>query len=438
MHHPNSFFPLELRGHVGDCADIVWVVDSTVVPEEMVRFLRRLGPVVASDGRDLDSLAGELTRLGVEGVVSFVDDHIVDAALLAGRMGLRYHTPDVARALVNKQVQRAVLDAAGIPGPAFWSAPGGLDDVGTAAFAERITYPAVVKPAEGSGSRDICLVRTPGELAAVLTTGDGTGHLVEQYLEDEDGHEPWYASYLSVESVVSRGRVGHVAVTGRFPLAEPFRETGNFIPALCPADRIQGILALTDDTIAALGITDSVTHTEIKLTPDGPRLIEVNGRLGGRPPFVLGAVSDTNLFQIACRVALGDPVHIEGMATCEGVGFWLMLHAPMQARELIAVHGADAAAAIPGVTDVRVNRLPGASLDWREGTDGKIVTIQGAVPDHTELAATVDRIRDAITIRTDVDPGPGLAPEWSDDLVVSPGRSPSDLSVADGSRIGHD
>jgi biotin carboxylase len=401
MDHPNSFFPLELRNQVGDCAELVWVVDSSRVPNGMLRLLRRLGPVVDTDGQSLDDTARELTELGTQGVVSFVDDHIVDAALLAQRIGLRYHTPEVARSLVNKQKQRAVLERAGIPGPAFWSAPSGLDDAHASEFADRVSYPAVVKPAEGSGSRDICLVRTRAELRSVLTAGRGPGFLVEQYLEDQPGQEPWFASYLSVESVVSDGRIGHLAVTGRFPLAEPFRETGNFIPALFPADRVPALLALVDDTIAALGITDSVTHTEIKLTPDGLQVIEVNGRLGGRPPFVLGAVSATNLFQIACRVALGEPVHVDGLVPCDGVGFWLMLHAPMAARQLVAVDGIDDAAALDGVTDALLNRVPGAALDWREGTDGKIVTIQGVVADHAELAATVARVRAAITITTD-------------------------------------
>ncbi len=444
MHHTNSFFPLELRDRVGDCAELVWVVDSRGVTKEMFRFLRRLGPVVDTAGQDLDSIAEELTRVSVGGIVSFVDDHIVDAAILAERVGLPYHTPDVAHALVNKRVQRPVLDAAGIPGPAFWSAPSGLDAAQAAAFADRVTYPAVVKPAEGSGSRDICLVRTAEELSLLITVGDGPGHLVEQYLEDERGHDSWYASYLSVESVVSHGTVGHVAMTGRFPLAEPFRETGNFIPAICPAEQLPGILSLVNDTIAALGITDSLTHTEIKLTPDGPRLIEVNGRLGGRPPFVLCGISDTNLFQVACQVALGDPVHIDAMTTCDGVGFWLMLHAPMEARRLDAVDGTDAAAAVSGVTDLRVNRLPGASLDWREGTDGQIVTIQGTATDHTALAATVGRIRDAITISTDAGGSSERTPatdvsdvaDWTVDVLKFAEHPPEDQPMTTGSRAG--
>ena len=415
MHHSNSFFPLDLRMQVGGCAELVWVTDSSAVPEEMLLLLRRLGPVVDTFGRSIDASAGELAELGAVGIVSFVDDHIVDAALLAERLGLRYHTPDVARSLVNKQLQRAVLDEAGIPGPSFWAAPAGMERAQACEFAEQVAYPAVVKPAEGSGSRDICLVRTSGDLQAVLTDGRGPGFLVEQYMEDEPGHEPWYASYLSVESVVSRGRVGHVALTGRFPLAEPFRETGNFIPAVIPTEQVPELLALTDDAIAALGITDSVTHTEIKLTPDGPRLIEVNGRLGGRPPFVLNAVSEVNLFQVACRVALGEPIRIDGLASCDGVGYLLLLHAPMAAHRLDRVEGVDVAGALDGVTNVQVHRTPGALLDWHEGTDAKIVSVQGAVADHVELAATIARIRGAITVTVDTDRAdpsrPGDGPE---------------------------
>jgi biotin carboxylase len=311
----------------------------------------------------------------------------------------------VAKTVVNKQLQRAVLDAAGIPGPAFWTAPGDLAPSDASELAERVTYPAVVKPAEGSGSRDICIVRTPEELRAAVTAGPGHGFLIEEYLQDEPDHESWYASYLSVESVVSHGVIGHVALTGRFPLAEPLRESGNFIPALYPADRVPSLLELVDETLTALGITDSLAHTEVKLTPDGPRVVEVNGRLGGRPPLVLAGVSDTNLFQMACAVALGEPVHVDALAPCDGVGFWLMLHAPMEARRLGTVSGTDEVARLAPVTDVRINRAPGDALDWREGTDGKIVTVQGAVTDHAELRETVARIRAAVTITTDGEDG---------------------------------
>ena len=41
------------------------------------------------------------------------------------------------------------------------------------------------------------------------------------------------------------------------------------------------MLDIASMAIKALGVRVGFLHTEIKLTPDGPRIIEVNGRLGG-------------------------------------------------------------------------------------------------------------------------------------------------------------
>ena len=403
LHHDGSFFPLELRSQVADAAELVWVVDSTTDAPEIVRLVRRLGPTVDVADSTLDETAATLGELGVRGVVSFVDDHIVTAAELAQRLGLPFHTVEVAHLVTNKQAQRAALARAGVPGPAFWPIPADLSGADLAELAATITYPAVVKAAEGSGSRHMHLVHDAEELVAGVAASAAaspTGFLVEEYLVDEIS-DRWYASYLSVESVVSGGVISHVALTGRFPLSEPFRESGNFIPAV--VEEPEAMFELAERTIRALGITDSITHTEIKLTPRGPRVIEVNGRLGGRPPFVLTKVAPVNLFQVACQVAAGVPVVLDGPVHTEGVGFWLMLHAPMAATILLGVDGTDAAAALPGVDSVILNRPPDTALDWREGTDAKVVTVQGVRPDHTALEATVAEVRRAVSIVTDAD-----------------------------------
>ena len=92
---------------------------------------------------------------------------------------------------------------------------------------------------------------------------------------------------------------------------------------------LHALTTMAGRTIEALGIQDSVVHTENKLTPDGPKLIEVNGRLGGRPPFVLLEVSSVNLFRVACAVAAGDPVYFDRLVECDGVGFRLMFQPPL-------------------------------------------------------------------------------------------------------------
>lgn len=403
LHHPRSFFPLDLFHQVGEGATLLWVVDGGSAGDATAsRLLRRLGPVVDISGLDADRAASAVGAHRPQGIVSFVDDHVEMAAALADRLGLIYHSPDVARTVVDKRLQRAAMDKAGVPGPRYWSVPAGLPAVEVGRLIEQLSFPAVLKPARGSGSRGIRRVDDARALFELLG-GEASGHdcLVEEYLNDAPQLKEWMGSYLSVESVVSRGRPSHVAITGRFPLAEPFRESGNFLPGILDPDLEEPVLGMVDQAVDALAITDAVIHTEVKLTPDGPKLIEVNGRLGGRPPFLLHDVSPVNLFQAACQVALGQPVSFDGLAPCRGVGYWLMLQPPMSARRVASVSGLDEVGGLAGVETVELRRTAGEAVDWREGTDSQVLTVRGRTTDHRSLVETVDSIRLKVNIDYD-------------------------------------
>jgi biotin carboxylase len=397
LHHHRSFFPPDLHEAVGDAAELVWVLPDGV--EDALfgrRLLRRLGQVLDIPSDDADAAAAVLERERIGGIVTFVDDNLVLAAEIAARLGLIYHTPEVARTLASKTRQRDVLAAAGVPGPRHWTIPSGLDHATLGLRARDLVYPSVLKPAAGSGSRGIIkLASADGLLAAYDPRSE---YLVEEHLADDPDADPRFASYLSVESVISRGVSDHVAVCGRFPLAEPFRETGNFIPAAVDLEAERELLELTDRTIAALGIVSAVIHTEIKLTPDGPKLIEVNGRLGGRPPFVLRTISDVNLWRAACRIALGAPVARRGIVRPESIGYWRMIQPPVQARRVLQVTGLGELAELPFVESVRLSRAPGDAVDWQDGTDGKVLTVCGRVGDLAELARAVDEIGRTVRI----------------------------------------
>lgn len=390
LHHPRSFFPLDLAREVGDAADLIWVVsDSSQLDPGMSRILPRLGAVVDVTGLSPDDACSALSKQRPDGIVTFVDDLVEAAAGLALPLGLRYHTPAVATSLVDKRRQREVLHTAGVPSPRFWSIPDGSSPEQVRSIGQEISFPAVVKPARGSGSRGIQRLHSVEHLLA--TTADAEGYIIEEYLDDAAAHG-FEASYFSVESVVSAGRVSHVATTGRFPLAEPFRETGNFVPAILDPALHPQVLAMVTDALKALGVTDAVTHTEIKLTPGGPKLVEVNGRLGGRPPFVLGAVSSVNLFQVACAVSVGASVALPKPAECDGVAYWLMIQPPMDAHAVAQIQGLEAVSALPGVDSVVVSRGAGSVVDWREGTGSSVLTVRGRVSHHDDLRKTVAEV----------------------------------------------
>ena len=400
VHHDRSVAPLELFQAVGDAAELLWVLDDSLVSDDaLVRLLGRLGTVVDIAGLDDDEASAHLAEYQPDGIVSFVDERLELAAALAARLGLAFHSPEVAEVLVDKRRQREVLARAGVPGPKFWPIPVRSSSADLARIAAGATYPAVLKPARGSGSRGILHARSPDELLSHLESDNtGPGYVLEEYLYDDPDRDRRFASYLSVESVISSGRVDHVALTGRFPLAEPFRETGNFIPAVLSPSLRAPVCEIVDAAVESLGITSAVIHTEIKLTPHGPRLIEVNGRLGGRPPFVLRAVSGLNLFEVVCRVSMGKPLDFDGPPQTRGVGFWRIVQPPMSARTVISVEGLDQVTVLPGVDVVSVQRGPGAGIDWRDGTDAQVLSVRGRVPDHDALAERIASIERSLTI----------------------------------------
>ena len=186
-------------------------------------------------------------------------------------------------------------------------------------------------------------------------------------------------------------------------MAEPFRETGNFIPAAVDRAMHGPLLEHTDAAIDALEVQTGVLHTEIKLTPRGPQLIEVNGRLGGRPPFVLRDVSSVNLFRAVVDVALGREVVSTGLASCDGVGYWLMLQPPCTARRVAAVAGLDELGREPFVDSVDLKKTPGATVDWRDGTGGHVVVVRGRVPDLGALTEAVAAIQRIVSISYEIE-----------------------------------
>lgn len=416
LHHSRSYFPLELVSQVGDAADLLWVLDEEAAAHvELVRLLRQLGVVATLPAGDLDAAARALARYRPEGIVTFVDEHLLLGAELAERLSVPFHTPEVARLIVDKRRQRAALAAAGVPGPAFWSLAGGSD----AGALDIAHYPVVAKPAVGGASRGVELVGGPEELSAYCARNAGGGLLVEEYLGDDPDRPDGLDGTFSVESVVCNARASHVALTGRFSPAAPFRDAGCFVPAALNPGEVESALELADRAIGALGIETAVVSTKLKATPAGLAVIEVNGRLGGRAPFIVNGVSTVNLFAAACQLAVGKRVVFGGVAPCDGVGFWLMSQPPTDATRVRAIKGVDVVSRLRGIESVAVLRTPGQPVDWRLGSECCVAAIRGRVPDHGALLRTIETIGRRLSVTYGELDGDARAAEAGDVLSRS-------------------
>ena len=369
---------------------ILWLVDGDdpCVRSEW-RALERFGQVVDLAGLAPEKWAAATAPFEPDAIATFSDEHMVEIARLAQDLGLNFHRPEVAERLTDKALQRDALRRGGLPmpGSALVASELGDDAVRKLAAGER--FPAVLKPLHGTDSRTTVRVDdAEGMLSALRSLFHGVrpDMVLEEYLPDADPClGEGFANYLSVESVVSAGSVDHFAVTGRFPLAPPFRETGFFIPADLTSEQRAAALDVATSAVRAIGVETGCVHTEIKFTPEGPRVIEVNGRLGGGVPLMLEMVTGASAPRLAMEIALGRPADDAALLRNDGIGFRLLFHAPLTARKVLAVDGLAQVGRISGVRSVALHREPGTEIDWRTGTNDYVYSVVGVARDYDQL-----------------------------------------------------
>jgi biotin carboxylase len=240
-----------------------FIVDHAVV--DLTDFAALLAA-----GRDLAE------RHELAGVVTWDEWHLVPTARLARAFGLPSNSVEAMRACRNKAAARTLFARHGVPSAASMKARTLLE-------AERATttlgYPAVIKPAALAGSIGVIRVDRPEELPAAFAfasagasrSREDASVLVEEYL---DGPE------VSVECVTHHGETTAVAVTRKYLGPAPyFDETGHTVDATDPL--LDQVAPAAAAAVKALGITDGVSHVEMRLVDGRPRLIEVNARLAG-------------------------------------------------------------------------------------------------------------------------------------------------------------
>ncbi|MFH9296754.1 acetyl-CoA carboxylase biotin carboxylase subunit family protein [Streptomyces sp. NPDC017520] len=390
VYDTGSFTPYEISAAAEDLCEPVFVLrGENVDPAGTRKLLKGFGKVV-----ELPSVRTGLDVLGAldpQGVITFCDHCVELSAAIAARLGLRFHSPDTATKLADKAAQRAALRAAGLPSPRFAEV---TSTAGIDAALATVPLPAVIKPTRGGGSANTYRVED-GERARTLLA-DCLGALrssmiIEEILVGAPGAaSAGWSDIVSVETLFVAGEAHHLATTGRFPFAPPFRETGSFMPSRLSETRRAEALDLAEVAATALGVVDGFVHTELKLTGDGWGIVEVNGRLGGFVAWLLQRSRGVEVGTLALRAALRLPVDPPPSAGVEmrdaaEIAFRRLLVPPVGAKRL------EEAAEIVGVSgrgvidSVHFRAAPGDSVDWTQGYQAAVAIVSGAVPTHDDL-----------------------------------------------------
>jgi biotin carboxylase len=195
-------------------------------------------------------------------------------AAVAEALGLPALSRAAAANATDKRLMRRALAAGGVPIPAFQE----VESTREAEDAARaLGYPVVLKVACSSASRGVYRVDGPEELSERFQQAreyqpEGA-LLVEEWLEGPE---------VSVEGVCCGGRVHVIQVTDKLLFPGPFPvEAGHTQPSRLTDETVARIRSVTEAGIRALDLSSCAFHAELKVTPDGPKIIEIGARLGG-------------------------------------------------------------------------------------------------------------------------------------------------------------
>ncbi|MEO6503829.1 MAG: ATP-grasp domain-containing protein [Jatrophihabitantaceae bacterium] len=366
----------------------------------------------------------------LSGVTTFCADGVEVTSWLAGAVGLPALGAGGGVSLYDKVAQRSDLGPDLSPGYVALPDPccsaelaasdphEGCDWPEWERAAARLGFPAVLKPARGQASRGVRRVEDVAGLRAArheivsarhrtsVSSGRATAPaaggelawLLEEFLT---GHDRWpRAAYVSVESIVSRSDIRHVALTRKLPMAEPFREVGQYLlprgnEDQASADEHRALLEAASQALSRLRVENAVTHTELKLTSQGPKVIEVNARVGGLIRDLVRAGRGVDLARAAAAVAVGGRPDCPDEAAEKAAGSGLVFQygplAPVRAAVFQRAHGVDAVLSLPGVDRYLPHVAAGELLPG--GTETlTMAVVSGACRDEEELAAVVTEL----------------------------------------------
>jgi biotin carboxylase len=257
-------------------------------------------------------------------VVSLGEQAMETVGRINDHFGLGGTSFEVSALFKDKLVMRRHLAQAGLPSVAAADVTGPAD---IEEFGREHGYPVVLKPIDNTASRGVVVIERPEDVLGSWEYGSGLrdrddlvlGQFfpVGRFLVEEYIPGPEY----SVETFSFGGRHSVVSITEKY--TNGVVEAAHALPARLTAESEAEVCDYIRRFLSTMGLQDGVAHTEIKISPLGPRVIESHDRIAGEriPELVVNAY-EIDLEQYAVGAPFGllpelpdRPVALRGAAT---------------------------------------------------------------------------------------------------------------------------
>ena len=227
---------------------------------------------------DIPAVVQCAKKHGVDGVMTLASDMPMrTVAAVSKELGLVAITEETALKATNKACMREALQQGGVPIPEFYRVSNAEE---YAVAVSKFDVPFIVKPADNSGSRGIVKIEDLTDKETIFKAYDYSRAssrngdvVVEEYMSGPE---------VSVETMTVNGVCHVIQITDKITTGAPhFVEMGHTQPSQLDDHTKQQISLVTKSANKAIGITNGPSHTEIIVTKDGPKIVELGARLGG-------------------------------------------------------------------------------------------------------------------------------------------------------------
>ena len=344
---------------------------------------------------DTPSILKAAKRHQIDGIMTLATDMpMMAVATVAEEMNLVGVSVDTALKTTNKAFMREALRNAGIPIPLFFHVTTKHDYLEAVNEVNSAGYRCIVKPADNSGSRGIDFlsdyeIETIEKAYEYSKQFSRSGELmVEEYMEGPE---------VSVETLSVEGRCHVIQITDKITTGIPyFVEMGHSQPSYLSEDVKDEIKKVTVAANHALGIENGPSHTEIKVTKDGPKIVELGARLGGDNITTHLVPLSTGVDMVECciRIALGEkPDLVQKHQKGSAIRYF-----KADRGKIVGIYGVEEATALDGIQQISVVHGIGETLHGIKESGDRVGFIIAQAPNAKKAVKVCEEAEQMIRI----------------------------------------
>ena len=332
----------------------------------------------------------------IDGIMTIASDRpMLTVAKVAKELNLIGIDEETAINATNKSKMRDALKKSSVPIPMYFS----VDDYDQYKEAiEKIknkNYKAIVKPADNSGRIRLIENYQEQELEKIYKyckENSNSGCLVvEEFMQGPE---------VSLETISYKGICHVIQVTDKITTGPPyFVEMGHNQPSSLDKDTLEKIKKVAIDANKAIGIENGPSHTEIKVTEDGPKVVELGARLGGDniTTHLVPYSTGVNMVEACINIALGQEVDIRKKFEKASA----TRYKKCDIGKIIKITGVDQAKKIQGVKDVKVVHGVGEESRQIKSSNDRVAYVISQAENTSKATLSCEKALEKIKIEVE-------------------------------------